>query len=976
MKNTLRTGLRAALGAALIMAVILPLTAPVSAQATGRIVGQVTDASTQAPLSGVQVFIPGTQFGSLTNQDGRYLLLNVPAGTHTLRTVVIGYGAQETTINLDAGGTATANFALNISAVALDEVVVTGQGRETARREIGNSITTVSTEGLENAPVTSMSELLQGRSAGMTIMSGGGTVGQGSKIILRGAGSIAMGVQPLIYVDGVRIDNTDYSGVWTGGTSWSGIDDINPADIERVEVVKGAAAATLYGTEASAGVIQIFTKRGREGQTSNWTYSSEYGVNNTPKDWWDVSLYAPWFYDNYVDNGTVMEQQLSTQGGLEGFSYFASGTYRTQVGMLPGNEEDYYSFRGNMQLFPREDLVLQLNTGYVERKVSMPQDANNIYGYGINAIAGGPTGLFMPIDEIQLIETQMKSDRFTSGLKAEWRPLEDLMLRATAGADILHFDNFEFQPYGANSFNPLGRKDNTRRNKTSLNVELAGAWFRQLTDDVKMDISAGFQAYTTDEGRSEAFGRDFPAPGLSTVGSAANTTGWEWRREQKSAGFYLQDQIGFKDYLFLTVGARADGHSAFGEDHPYEVYPKAAVSYVISEHGLFPDFVEQFRVRTAYGTAGQQPGAFDAVRTWQPASALEGVAAVTPQNLGNPELAPEKSYEFEGGFDADLFRGRLGIEATYYNQRTEGALIAVRYPPSEGFLSTQLENVGEIKNHGLEFSANGLIMELDNFRWSGAVNLHLTENEILNLGEEEELYQHWTQAHRVGFPLGAFYGDRFVVKDGQAVEVKDTPWVLDADGNPVLDENGNKITNEDNPGYIGPPFPTRTFQFSSTMDIFDRWHLRFMLDHSGGNYAESATIRWVARMTIPDGTEGVDPQFYGESALKICHETTDKAILAFCESPWPTGGRGNVVMPADFWKLREITLSYDVPAEFLGNFGFDSGMLYFTGRNLWRSIDTWAMEAEANYSTNDLSNQDYFITPIPRQFTFGLRLGF
>ncbi len=871
--------------AALVLAACLPWAAPVSAQATGRIVGLVTEATTQAPMAGVQVFVPGTQHGGLTNQDGRFLLINVPAGTVTIRTIVIGYAAQETTITLEPGGTATVSFALSISAVALDEMVVTGQGRETARREIGNTITTVNTAGLEAAPVTSMSQLLQGRSPGMTIMSGGGTVGQGSKIILRGAGSIAMGAQPLIYVDGVRIDNTDYSGIWTGGTSWSGIDDINPADIERIEVVKGAAAATLYGTEASAGVIQIFTKRGREGQASSWTYSGEYGMLTTPEDYWNVSLYAPWFYDNYVENGSNMEHQLSVTGGQEGFSYFASGTYRTQAGMLPNNEEDYYSFRANLQLFPREDLVMQLNTGFVQRSVTMPQDANNIYGYGINALAGGADGLFMPIDEIELIEARMKSDRFTSGVKAEWRPTENIMARAVVGADIVNFDNTEFQPYGANSFNPLGRKDNTRRDMTSLNMELAGAYFRQLTDDIKMDVSVGFQAYRTDEGRSEAFGRDFPAPGLSTVGSAAQTTGWEWRRVQKSAGFYLQDQIGFRNFLFLTVGIRADGHSAFGEDHPYETYPKASVSWVASEHGFFPEFVGEFRLRTAYGTAGQQPGAFDAVRTWQPSSALEGVAAVTPQNIGNPELAPEKSYEFEVGFDADLFSGRLGIEYTFYSQRTEGALIAVRYPPSAGFLNTQLENVGEIQNRGHELSLNGTIMETADFRWSGSVNLHLTENEIINLGEEEELYQHWTQAHRVGYPLGAFFGDRFVVKNGEAVEVKDEPWLLDANGDALLDENGKKIQNPNNEGYIGPPFPTRTFQFGSQMDLFDRFHLRFLLDHSGGNYTESATVRWIARQTIAEGNEIVDSKYWGQSAMSICHETKDKAVLAFCETP-------------------------------------------------------------------------------------------
>ncbi|GMV04974.1 MAG: SusC/RagA family TonB-linked outer membrane protein [Gemmatimonadota bacterium] len=975
MSTARQNGLRAGFVSALAAAAILVMAVSASAQAPGRIVGTVSDGATMAPLSGVQVFIPGTSHGTLTTNEGRFLLLNVPPGTHTVRALVIGYAAQEATVTVGAGETATLAISLQVSAVALDEVVVTGQGRETSRREIGNTIATVNTEQLTAAPVTSMSELLQGRSAGMTIMTGGGYVGQGSKIILRGAGSFAMGVQPIIYVDGVRIDNSDISGVWTGGTSWSGIDDINPADIERVEVIKGAAASTLYGTEASAGVIQIFTKKGRGTERGSWTYSGEYGVSNTPEDWWNVSLYAPWFYDNYVNSGNVMEHQLSTQGGQEGFSYFASGTYRTQDGMLPGNGEDYYSFRGNLQLFPREDLVVSFQTGFVQREVAMPQDANNIYGYGINALAAGSRGLFMPVEEISLIEANFKSDRFTGGMNATWNPSEDFGVRFTVGADVFHSDNTEFQPYGGNSFNPQGRKDNYRRDATSLNIDLSMSYGLQITDNVKSDLSAGFQAYKSIDGRAEAFGQDFPAPGLSTVGAAATTTGWEWRRTQKSAGFFIQDQIGFNDLLFLTVGARADAHSAFGSDYPYEIYPKAAVSYVISEHGFFPGFVEQLRLRAAYGTAGQQPGAFDAVRTWAPASALEGVAAVTPENIGNPDLAPEKSHEIEVGFDADLFTGRLGIEATYYNQRTEGALIPVRYPPSAGFLNTQLENVGEIQNRGLELSVNGTLLELGDLRWHATANMAFMENEIIDLGEEEELYVHWTQANRRGYPLGAFFGDRFVTKDGKAVEVKDQPWLLNPDGSFQLDADGKKIPNPNNEGYIGPPMPTRTFQFSNTID-YGRFHLRAMLDHSGGNFTESATVRWVARQTIPQDNAEVGSEYWGKSALSVCHQTDDPAILAFCETPWPAGGRGNVVMPADFWKLRELTLSYDIPAGFVGKAGFRTGMVYFTGRNLWRSIDTWAMEAEANYSTNDLSNQDYFITPVPRTFTLGLRLGF
>ncbi|HEU5207941.1 MAG TPA: TonB-dependent receptor [Longimicrobiales bacterium] len=926
---------------------------PASAQETGTVAGTVVHASTAQPIVGAQVVVTGSGIGTVTNAEGQFLLLNVRPGEREIRVHMLGYSAASRRVDVTAGATTTVEFQLEESAIALDQVVVTGQARETRRREVAASIASVDASELEDAAITSVAEMLQGRNPGVTVLPGGGKVGQGTKIVLRGPSSLSQGVEPLIYVDGVRMDNSTATGVFTGGEGWTGLDDINPNDIERIEVVRGAAAATLYGTEASAGVIQIFTKRGKQGE-QRWNYSGEFGVSNSPKDWWGVSVYSDWFYDAYVNNNATQQQhQLSTSGGQEGYSFYASGSYSTQDGLLPGNSTEYKSFRGNLQLFPRSDLVLNIGTGYSDRFVAMPQDANNIYGYGINALTAGPRGLFMPVEEIPLINVGLKSRRFTGNLSAEYKPAEWFSSRATLGVDVAGMDNIELHPYGANDSNPLGRKSNYRRDATTLTADISGVFTFPLSENVRSTSTIGFQGNEIKVGASEASGQEFPVPGLTTVSSAAITSGWEYRGVTRTAGVVFQQDVGLFDRLFLNAGFRLDGHSAFGDDAGYAFYPKGGVSYVVSDHEFFPDLFDSFRVRGAYGTAGRQPGAFDAVRTWSAISAVDGVPAVTPSNIGNSELGPEISHELELGFDASAWNGRVGMQLTWYRQRTEDALLPVSYPPSDGFVGSQLENVGEIQNTGLELAVNGTVLALDDFVWSAHAQFATFDNEVTDLGDLPELYQHWTQITREGYPVASYFGDRFVMEDGEVVVAADD--------------------------YIGPPFPTKTFQLGMDFTLWDRVNVRGLMDHAGGHFIESSTVRWLTRTNVPNGDEIVDESLWGTSVASWCHDSgADELTQAICESPWPESGRGNVVRPADYWKLREVTVSYNLPQSMFAGLGLESARVFLSGRNIWRHVkDHMLMEPEANYSTgSDLSQQDYFNTPIPRTLIFGINVGF
>lgn len=947
---------------------------PVSAQApTGTVTGRVLS-ETGAPLANAQVSLVGSQRSTMTNARGAFVLPNVPAGAVELRATLIGHEAQVQKVTVTAGGSVSIDFRLSQNVIALDEIVVTGQATGAARREIGTSIASIDVGQLEAAPVQTMSQLLQGRAPGVHILPGGGKSGQGSRIVLRGAASVSQANEPLIYIDGVRVDNSSTNGIetTTAGASWSGLDDINPDDIERIEIVRGASAATLYGTEAAAGVIQIFTKRGAEGR-SVWSYSGEAGILHTPLDWWNVSEYSPWFYDHMVETGQTQSHQLSVRGGAQNFNYYISGSFRDEKGILPKDGQRAYSFRMNLGMVPRQDLTIRLSTSFNDRTVRQVPDANNTRGYTINGLVGGPAGQFVRTQSLTDIRAFQEGTRFLSGLTLEHQPASFLSQRLTLGADIWHQDQHQIFPYGAIANFLDGYRSNYRRESRNLNLDYAITARVDVTDDLRSTTAAGFQFQSYDVASTDAIGNDFPFYGLETVSATLRTSGSEGRLQEKTAGFFAEQQFAFRDYLFLTLGARADGHSAFGADVDYQVYPKASLSYVLSDHLTLPGQLNVVRLRGAYGTAGMQPSNFAAVRSWSSTSALGAQPAVVPTNLGNPDLKPEVTHELELGFEVSMLENRLSLDVTRYQQETRDALYQVREPPSLGVLTTQLRNVGEVRNEGWEIGLRGTVLDLPTVRWEAFANLSTNKNEIVSLGGGSPIQLQWLQWMREGYPVGSFFGDRPIKRDGKvgmASELLKNP-----DG--TLPEGWD---------YIGPPLPTRTIQIGSTVNIGSRTTVSFLFDHRGGNYAQSSTMRWLMQPNQDISTDDLDRH----AAIGFPDVATPGPVARVCRKPNEIQEiicsrnsaltHGDFAMPIDFWKLRELSVSYRAPDSWPERLGLSSLTLTLAGRNLWRSTDYIGLEPEGMYR-NDLSDsavrsQIFFDTPIPRRITIGVRAQF
>ena len=948
---------------ATVAAAAVSLAAPslLGAQSAGTVRGKVTAGTSLRPLAGAQVLVAGTGRGALTNGDGQFLIVGVPAGSHTVRVQMIGYTAAEAPVTVVAGEAAQVDFALVESAIALDEVVVTGQPGATRRREVGTSIAAIdASDVVKQAPIADVGQLLQGREAGVTGFAASGTAGGGGTIVLRGMTSLTQSNQPLIYVDGIRLDASQTGLLSLGGQATSRLNDLNPNDIERVEIIKGAAATALYGTEASNGVIQIFTKKGRPDE-SVVSASVKLGATRIPSAF--PLMHPDPQYPSANDmlrTGMYQEYSASVRGGTERTSHYVSGTYMDNEGSFIANYFQRASGRVNLSLRPSEAFTADFSSNFGWSRAQIPMNDNVIYGVLTTLMLGNPAlkgtpedpygGAFIPVTYATRIKNTEDTYRFTGGVTLQHRPFASLNHRMTIGLESVRGSGIAEWPYLPNNVRPQGSRSVSSRDNLQVNFDYSASWAAKLTDRVASTLSVGGQSFSTNVHRLSASGQAFAAPALELLGGLTNLIAiGESEVRYTTAGVFVQEQLGFGDKFFLIGGVRVDGSSAFGENFGFQSYPKVSASYVISEEPWFNlPGVSNLRLRGGFGTAGTQPGAFDAVRTYTPFVAVGGAPAIHSSNLGNPDLAPEVSREWEAGFDAALLGDRMSLTGTFYHQTTSDALLNRTFAPSLGFLSTQLTNLGKLRNIGLELSGTADLVRRDGFTWDVKAAYAYNDNKVLDMGGTPSI-----EIDR--------FGTRVV--EGYPVSSK---WEYVTVG---YDERGYPIRS-DSVRYLGTSMPPHTGSFGTSatfgnLNVFA--NAQFAAGHVVNNMNRPYMIRSKTgeeyfRAVLAHNDDPADPK-------------TDAVKILIAKS----NIFGDYIERADWLKLREVGLAYALPNALAGRLGASQARLSLSARNLFTLTGYSGTDPEisSTFSAGSLSiGADYFTVPQPRQLVFGLDVQF
>jgi len=909
-----------------------------AAHAQSVVSGRVTDSRSELPVAGVSVEVEGTRLGATTDAEGRYRIANVAAGERVLVARRIGYASGRRTVSVASGQPTTADFRMVVSAMMLDEVVVTGTAGGELRRSIGNAVATIdAADMLAKSAATNLTSLLNARAPGLNVLPTTGRLGAGPAIQIRGRSSIGLSNSPLVYVDGVRVNSVSSQGPVAVSGSLGGqgsqvggrLNDLNPDDIESIEVISGPAAATIYGTEAASGVIQIITKHGRSGDKPALSFRMETGSlyfrdaeerlpTNYAKD--GAGTLVAW---NGVkaerDSGhTLFRTGLTRRyisaasGGRDIMRYYVSSAYENSYGIEPNNSMRQFSTHANLNTAfgPKTEIATSLNYAVKSEHLGADQGASTMigaeYGHPLVYSRPGARGFYpnySPEVPQQLYDNAVGVNRFTGSTTLNNNSLTWLSHRAIVGIDYTTEDARAIERFAPPQLAPLvgaaatGGIGQTLRRNTIITADYAGTAKASLTATISSSSSIGGQFYNTENNSSFLGGTGFPAPGVETVSSVANPVGASQSQTiNTTIGAYAQQQFGWRDRLYLTAALRVDNNSAFGEDFKWVTYPKVSLSWVASDEPWWPfaGTVNSMRLRTAYGESGRQPDAFSALQTFSP---VPGASAITPSSVGNPNLKPERGKEWEFGFESNV-RNRVDLSLTYFNKHTLDAILNQSVAPSSGFSQSRPVNLGRVDNHGVEFQATVQAVTRRDFRWEITGNVATNRDKIRSLGDIPSLITQFGSTNVKNYPVQGLWSKRVFSADrdpatGLAINVK-------------CDSLGKGVACGVAPFvFMGTQTPHVTGAVANTFNVGSRLRFFALVDFKAGHTAVSSVdIVRCARLAAAAGLCR-ENYFPNEYDIKYIAETVTAAYA------------GNYVdqyfSSASFAKLRELSATYNLP---------------------------------------------------------------
>ncbi|MGJ1263958.1 SusC/RagA family TonB-linked outer membrane protein [Sphingobacterium spiritivorum] len=1010
--------------ALLLLSTFLLLAQAIAQQIT--VSGKVTSGGT--PVAGVSVSVKNTKEATLTNQQGDYSVKakqgDVLIFSH------IGYVRQEQTV----GTSTNIPVQLQSDAVGLDEVIVTGTSQGTTRKQLGSYVSSVKGDDLNKAPSGNVLASLQGKTAGAQISQNSGDPAGGISVRLRGISSVNSSSEPLYIIDGVIVSNnttrvTNTSANYDGGNFVGSIGqnrmvDINPADIERIEVLNGAAAAAIYGSRANAGVIQIFTKRGASGAPQiNFGTSLTLGhlrkqveVNESPVKFGgspnvftqDViatplqTTTTPVQRYNYQDyifrSSTGTDNTLSISGGNDNTKYYTSAGYFSNQGIIRNTNFRRYNFRTNLDQKLTDWAKFSAGLNYVKSSANEKPDGNSFFSpmnsvtilgnfHDIfarnengNLMAVGERGRVNPVSVIEDIKQRQETDRIIANANLKLTPVKNLTLDFTMGVDNSAQNGTTYIPPFAYNVNPdffgggasldgtlNGYASTANNNAFQFNNELNATYETKISDILSSTTQVGY-SYQYEKSKYALISGRGLAPLIETVNAASTPLpGIDGRTELSVSGGYIQQNFKYRDHLFVTGALRIDQSSVFGKDFRTQKYLKGSVSYVLSSTEYWKklgvsSWWDTFKIRGAYGESGNLTGigAYARFNAYETQSFLGRASLFSSATLANENVKPERQRELELGTDLSFFKNRLGLQFNWYNKKVDDLLLASVIAPSVGF-SNLLDNIGSLRNKGIEVVLNGTPVKGEKWNWNTSFIYSRNRNEALDVGGLRLF------STNSGAPVSIINGQPIGVFYGTFF---------------ARNPDGSLLTNA-----AGIPMIERGIQNSATT---------FTPQRDANGMPTGTTLRKVLGNPNPDYTFSfVNDISYKKLSLHVQLDAVRGGDV--WNADWRTRqgvGNGKVAeqeqkgeLPrgyvsgvyaieewridnGSFVKLREVSLSYNV-----GKVKYIKDLtINVSGRNLisWDNYKGYDPELNAGGQSTILRNIDFGAAPIPRTFSIGL----
>lgn len=979
------------------------------------------------PLPGVSVIIEGTIRGTVTDLDGNYTIEVSEGGV--LLFAFIGFEKQ----SIAVGNSNTLNVVLQEETSSLDEVVVIGYGT-VKKRDITGSVSSLGSKDFNPGMVVSVDQLIAGRAAGVQITQSSAEPGGGVTIRIRGANSITANNEPLYVIDGLPLDNsigTPQSGIINNPTPRNPLNALSPSDIESVEVLKDASATAIYGSRGANGVILITTKKGKSGKM-RVNYNGYYGTqqvanrvkmlnaqeyvallndlrveNNLPPEFSNdditkIGSGTDWQSEIFRD-APVQNHQISFSGGDENLKYFASLNYFDQQGVVDNSGIKRYTGRMNLEYQGSDRLTfgMNLNTSYISDNFAP-------FGVGINENAGvinsaiyqDPTmpifdsqgnyfqspivNLENPVAFAREVLDVAETNRTFGNVYTQYKLTNDLSFKVSFGSDRQNSrrDNFLPQSTRRGSFSG-GTADVRSIELSNYLIEITGNYSKTFENNqINAILGYSYQEFT---GRSmRSTGQNFPSDAFQTDNLNAGNQG-TFNIGSSSFQNQLLSYLGrvnytFNDKYLITVSARADGSSRFGANNKYGFFPSMALGWRIIDETFMKsqNIFSELKLRGSYGLTGNQEiGNYNSLILLGPRGQAQfdgspqvGISTIQAEN---PDLKWEVTKQFNIGFDAGFFNGRIDATIDYFIKNTDDLLLSLPIPRTTGFASS-LQNVGGMRNNGFEFSVSSRNL-VGKFTWNTSLNLSFIRNQVLNIGELPFIIQGGAgfaqniSIIQPGYPLNSYFG--FIV-DGVFQlndDIAGSPQPGSKPGEFIYrDINGDGQINADDRTIIGSPFPDLTYGLNNSFG-YKNFEFSFFLQGVHGveifnfNRVESENPISFRRNRL----EELYTNRWTPSNPTNENSNGQPVSVAY-------GGPVNsrAVEDASYLRLKNVQLNYRIPLK--NSKTFSNANVYISGQNLLTFTSYSGMDPEV--SSFGISNvrADYNAYPFTRMFMIGLNL--